>query len=449
MATEETELAGSRAVGSIVGKAAWRLMPIIMVSYFFAFFDRINISFAKFQLQGDLSLSDTAYGLGASLFVIGYVVFEVPSNMLLYRVGARRWIARIMISWGLATSAMVLVHTEWQFYLVRFLIGAMEAGFAPGVIYYLTIWFPNAYRGRITSMLFVASACSGLVGAPIAGFILGHMDGFYGVRGWHWLFIVGGVPSILMGFVVLRQLKDRIGDATWLSAAEQCALAALVEQDGRHVEKGHSLVGAIASPGFLLLALVYFIIQVASYGLNFWAPHLIRTAGTTDPTVIGLLTSIPYVFGAIAMLVAGRLSDRRGARTTYVVVLLLMSAAGFAMAGIFATRPIMLIAALSVMGAGIVASIPSFWTLPPRLLVGAGAAGGIALINTLGQVGGIVSPVMIGWIRDSTGSTTPALYAIAAVCVVAAGLVRFCLPDWMVHKLPEQRLAEMLTANGD
>jgi MFS family permease len=433
---------------SIVRKVAWRLMPIIMISYFFAFFDRINISFAKFQLQGDLGLSDTAYGLGASLFVIGYVVFEVPSNMLLYKVGARRWIARIMISWGLATSAMVLVHTEWQFYAARFMIGAMEAGFAPGVIYYLTVWFPNAYRGRITSLLFLASAFSGLIGAPIAGFILGHLDGLAGIRGWHWLFIAGGLPSILLGLLVLRQLKDRIADAGFLSEPEKRMLSASIAQDNKQADKGHSLLGAIVSPGFMMLALIYFIIQIASYGLNFWAPHLIRAAGTTDPTLIGLLTSVPYIFGALTMLIAGRLSDRKGARTTYVVVLLLMSAAGFLMAGLFAAQPVMLLASLAIMGAGIVASIPSFWTLPPRLLVGAGAAGGIALINTLGQVGGIVSPIMIGLIRDATGSTTPALYAIAGICVLAAGLVGFCLPDGLAQKRL-QSAVDLVPADGD
>jgi len=419
-----------------------------MVSYFFAFFDRINISFAKFQLQGDLHLSDTAYGLGASLFVIGYVVFEVPSNILLYKVGARRWIARIMISWGLATSAMVLVNTEWQFYAVRFLIGAMEAGFAPGVIYYLTVWFPNAYRGRITSLLFAASACSGLIGAPIAGFILGHFDGLAGIRGWHWLFLTGGLPSIVLGLFVLRQLKDRIADAQWLSEPEQRLLSASIARDGAQVHGGHSLMSAVTSPGFLLLALIYFIIQIGSYGLNFWAPHLIRTAGTKDPTIIGLLTSIPYIFGAVTMLIAGRLSDRRGARTTYVVVLLLMSAVGFVMAGVFADNTAMLIVALAVMGSGIVASIPSFWALPPRILVGAGAAGGIALINTLGQVGGIVSPVMVGWIQDTTGSTTPALYAIAAVCVLAAAMVGFCLPGSLSSKTAGSAI-DLAPASGD
>ena len=207
--------------GDIIRKVAWRLMPLIMLCYLFAFFDRINISFAKFQLQSDLGFSDTAYGLGASLFVIGYVLFEVPSNLMLYKVGARKWIARIMISWGLATTMMVFVNNEWQFYGLRFIIGAMEAGFAPGVLYYLTLWFPASYRGRITSLLFLASAFSGLVGAPLSGLVLGHMNGVLGMPGWHWLFLLGGLPCVALGILVLKVLKDRIEDAGWLSASEK------------------------------------------------------------------------------------------------------------------------------------------------------------------------------------------------------------------------------------
>lgn len=427
-----TEAAASD-VGAIVRKATWHIMPLIMICYLFAFFDRINISFAKFQLQGDLGLSDTAYGLGASLFVVGYVLFEVPSNMFLYKVGARRWIARIMISWGLATAAMVFVTSEWQFYGLRFIIGAMEAGFAPGVLYYLTLWFPNSHRGRITSMLFLASAFAGLIGAPVSGMILGHLEGVMGIRGWHWLFMLGGLPCILLGLVVLRQLKDRIEDAHWLSPAEQKTLAAHVSSPARH-ERGHSLLSAIRTPGFLMLGLVYFLIQVASYGLNFWAPHLIRTAGTQNPTIIGLLTAVPYVCGAIAMIVVGRLSDARGERRRFVIGLLVLATIGFFAAGLFEKQTTLLIMALGVMGAGVVASIPAFWALPPKLVTGAGAAAGIALINTLGQLGGIVSPVMVGRIRDVTGSTTPALYAIGGMTILCMLLLMFAMPASLREK---------------
>ncbi len=259
---------------ALIAKVAWRLMPLIMVCYLFAFFDRINISFAKFQLQADLSLSDTAYGLGAGLFVVGYVLFEVPSNMMLYKVGARRWIARIMMSWGIATALMVFVTAEWQFYVLRFIIGAMEAGFAPGVLYYLTLWFPQNYRGRITSTLFLASAFAGLIGAPVSGLVLGHMDGVLQMRGWHWLFLLGGIPCVGLGLIVLFTLKDRVTDAKWLTDAEKTYLASRIASQESH-KHGGPLMTALKLPGFLMLGLIYFLIQVASYGLNFWAPQLI------------------------------------------------------------------------------------------------------------------------------------------------------------------------------
>ena len=423
------ETAESRAAeASIVRKVAWRVMPLIMVCYLFAFFDRINISFAKFALQSDLHLSDTAYGFGAGLFVVGYVLFEVPSNLMLFRVGARRWITRIMVSWGVATALMVFVQTEWQFYLLRFIIGAMEAGFAPGVLFYLTLWFPVAYRGRITSMLFLASAFAGLFGAPVAGLVLSRLDGVMGLAGWHWLFLVGGLPCIVLGFVVFGVLKDRIEDARWLTAPERTTLAARIADQSRDI--GHtSLRDALKAPGFLTLGLIYFLIQVASYGLNFWAPHLIRTSGSTDPTLIGLLTAVPYLCGAIAMVIVGRLSDASGERRKFVAGLIGLAALGF-----FDKQTSLLVCALGVMGAGVIASIPAFWALPPKLVTGAGAAGGIALINTLGQLGGIVSPVVVGRVKDVTGSTTPALYLIGLLSLVCAAILLFGLPDALRRK---------------
>jgi MFS family permease len=434
VAAQQPITTGIQDAAAIVRKVAWRLMPLIMICYLFAFFDRINISFAKFQLQSDLGFSDTAYGLGASLFVIGYVLFEVPSNMFLFRVGARRWIARIMISWGLATAAMVFVHTEWQFYGLRFVIGAMEAGFAPGVLYYLTLWFPQSFRGRITSLLFLASAFSGLIGAPLSGLVLSNLDGVAGIRGWHWLFLLGGLPCIVLGLLVLKVLKDRVEDAGWLNPQEKAYLAGQISNQTQQKHGNQSLAEAIRTPGFLTLGLVYFLIQVASYGLNFWAPQLIRSAGTHNPTIIGLLTAIPYVFGAICMVVVGRISDATGERRKYIAGLLLMATVGFLAAGIFDKQTIFLVIALGVMGAGVVASIPAFWALPPKLMAGAGAAGGMALINTLGQLGGIVSPVMVGRIRDVTGSTTPALYVIAAMSFVCALIVMFGLPEALRRK---------------
>lgn len=387
-----------------------------------------------FQLQADLTLSDTAYGLGASLFSIGYVMFEVPSNLMLYRVGARRWIARIMISWGIATSLMIFAATEWQFYALRFLVGAAEAGFAPGILYIMTLWFPAAFRGRVTSLMFLASACSGLLGAPLSGLILAGMEGVLGLRGWHWLFLSGGIPCVLLGVVMLRRLEDRIADAPWLSLSEKETLNRSIAQQNRQIVGGHSLLGALKAPGFLMLGLIYFLIQIGSYGLNFWAPHMIKMAGTSDPRLIGAMTAVPYICGAITMLALGRMADVSGRRHVYVTGTLLSASAGFIGAGLFDTQPLALLLALAVMGGGIIAAIPAYWALPPKLLTGAGAAGGIALINTMGQFGGIVSPIMVGHIRDLSGSTTPALYAIAGLCLFAGLLAALALPERLRHR---------------
>ncbi len=412
---------------ALMRKVSLRFMPLIMICYFFAFFDRINVGFAKAALQTDLGLSNTAYGLGASLFVIGYVIFEVPSNMILFKVGARRWIARIMFSWGLATIGMMFVTETWHFYALRFIIGSMEAGFAPGILYFYTIWYPAQIRGRITSAMFVASAFSSIVGAPIAGLIMEHANGILGLSGWRWMFVFGGAPCLVLAAVVWNRLDDRISDAKWLDDGEKARLTSAVG----NVPAGlpHSLLGALRSPGLLLLALIYFMIQVASYGLNFWGPDLIRTAfGAIGDTKIGLLTATPFICGAICMVLLGRQADKTGHRVPYVIACLLIGAAGFAGAGAFSHSPLPLMISIAAIGTGVVASIPMFWTLPARLLVGAGAAGGIALISTLGQMGGIVSPIMIGRVKDLTGSATPALYLISGVCVAAALILAFLSP---------------------
>lgn len=411
----------------VISKIAWRLMPLIIVCYFFAFFDRVNISFAKAALQTDLSLSNTAYGFGASLFVVGYVLLEVPSNMLLYRFGARRWIARIMISWGLATAAMAFVETEWQFYGLRFLVGAMEAGFAPGILYYLTLWFPKSHRGRMTSVFFLATALSGIIGAPVSGLILGYLNGAYGFAGWQWLFLAGGLPCAALGLVVLLRLDDDISKAKWLSAEERSVISAQLDRQRDEIGE-HSQWRALLMPGVLLLGFIYFLIQVASYGLNFWAPDLIKTAGGGNSTTVGFLTAVPYICGAISMLVVGHLSDASGERPKFVAALILAAAIGFFAAGMFDKNVPLLVGALAVLGAGVVAAIPTFWTLPPKILVGAGAASGIALINTIGQLGGIVSPVMVGSIKDMTGSATPALYVIGGLCLFCGLLLLAAMP---------------------
>ncbi|MGP4128645.1 MFS transporter [Pantoea tagorei] len=259
-----------------------------------------------------------------AFFVVGYVLFEVPSNLFLYKVGARRWIARIMISWGITTCLMMFVQTEWQFYLLRFLIGAMEAGFAPGILYYLTVWFPSSFRGRVTSILFLASAFSGLVGAPLSGVVLGRLDGALGLEGWHWLFLLGGLPCILLGVLVLKCLTDRPAEARWLTDEEKLFLSARITHQNRHAH-GHSLLAALKMPGFILLGFIYFLIQTASYGMNFWVPQLIRSTGISNPEILGLLSAIPYLCGAITMLLIGRFSDATGERRYFLAGLMFLT----------------------------------------------------------------------------------------------------------------------------
>lgn len=408
----------------IVRKAIFRLMPLIVICYFFAFFDRINIGFAKAALQADLGLSNTAYGLGASLFTIGYVLFEVPSNMIMYRVGTRQWISRIMITWGMATVMMILVSEVWQFYTLRFIIGALEAGFSPGIIYYMSTWFPTSYRGRATSYLFLAQAFSGAFGGPITGTILTYMNGFGDRPGWHWMFIFGGVPCVALGLVVLKYLDNKVEDAKWLSADEKRQYLAILERTPQG-GKGTSLLGAIKTPGFMMLALVYFMIQTGAYGLNFWAPDLIRTAGGGSDMTVGLLTAVPYTFAAISMVLIGRRADATGDRRPYLIGCMVLATIGFFAVGIFDTNVVILVIALGFIGAGVTGGIPTFWGIPPKLVTGAGAAAGIALINTLGQLGGIVSPIMVGFIKDQTGSTTPAMYVIGGMTLTAGLLLIF------------------------
>ena len=419
----------------LFAKIKWRIIPLIVVCFLFSWFDRINIGFVKFDLQHSLALSDTAYGLGASLFVCGYVLLEVPSNMMLYRVGARRWIARILISWGVATAAMVFVRSETEFYVLRFIIGAAEAGFAPGIFYYLTTWFPPQQRGRVFGLLYQAVAFSGILGAPLSGLILGNFNGLGGLPAWNWVFLLGGVPCVFLGLLVLRRLDDSFEKAKWLSDPEKGRLRILLGEQS-HAHGTRSLKEAIRIPGFLLLGFVFFLVQIASYGMNFWMPHLIRASGITDPTSIGFITAIPYLCGAVGMLIVGHVADRSGNRRAVFSACILISGIGFLATGFFDKSSVPLIFSLALIGFGMLSAIPTFWSLPPKLVSGAAAASGIALINSLGQLGGIVSPVMVGKISDIAGTTTPALYVIVAACVLCSSLAFFAFPERL--RAPEQ-----------
>lgn len=408
-------------------KVNWRIVPLFILCFLFAYLDRVNISFAKLEMQSDLGFSDTVYGLGASLFFVGYFLFEVPSNVLLHKIGARVWIARIMVTWGITSACMMFVQSEFWFYTLRFLIGVMEAGFVPGVLYYFTQWYPSSRRGRVNGY-FKSSIClCGIVGGPLAGLILGHMDGAMGMAGWKWLFLLEGVPSILLGGVVFWLLSDRIEDAPWLTAEEKRLLAQRMAEDVKPAGKP-SMASLLRLPTTYVMSAIYLCLVMALTGLLFWMPQLIRSAGVTDTLHIGWLTMVPYLVAVVVNLLMGYSSDRSGERRWHMATCALLCAGGYLLCAVTAGQLLPLMVGLSLIMAGIIAWMPIFWTIPPRFLSGVAAAAGIALINSLGQLGGIIAPFMIGRVRDLTGAATPALYLLSVISLAAVALILWGVP---------------------
>ena len=402
-------------------KVAWRLLPFLFVCYVVAYLDRVNVGFAKLQMLSDLKFSETAYGLGAGIFFIGYFIFEIPSNLILHRTGARRWIARIMITWGFLSASMMFVTSETMFYVLRFLLGAAEAGFFPGIILYLTYWFPAQQRGRIVALFMTAIAMSGVIGGPLSGWIMTGMAGVNGWAGWQWLFLLEGLPSVFMGVAVLFVLDDSIRGAKWLTTAEKDLLESRIAADQK--SQAHLSVGqTLRDPRVLLLAGLYFCFIMGLYGVSFWLPQLIKGLGVTSLNSIGLLSAIPYGVAAVAMVLVGRSSDAMQERRLHLAVPALLGAAGLALAGAYGSQPVLGMLALTLGTAGVLSVLPVFWTLPTALLGGAGAAAGIALINSVGNLAGFASPYMVGAIKDATGSTTLGMYVLAGSMVLGAAL---------------------------
>ncbi len=412
----------------LLRKVAWRIIPLIIACFIMAYLDRVNISFAKLQMQSQLGLSEAAYGLGASIFFIGYLLFEIPSNIILAKVGARRWIARIMITWGMTSAAMMFVHNETSFYALRFLLGVLEAGFVPGVLYFFTQWFPASYRGRMNNMFFGSIALCGIIGGPISGGILKLLDGVYGMPGWQWLFLIEGIPSIILGFVVLFAFNDRIEDAKWLSQKEKVMLANEIGNDPK-VNNTHSLSVAMKRPVIYLFSLIYLGLCMGIYGMLFWMPQLVKTAGTEDPLIIGLITTLPYIAAIVGTILIGKSSDRTGDRRWHLAGCALAGAVGYVMCAIYWNNTVMLVLGLSIAATGIIASFGIFWVFPVRILSGVAAAAGVALINSVGQIGGIIAPYMVGKVKDVTGSASMGLYVISLACVVTAILIICAIPQ--------------------
>ena len=422
MAPLPSTASGSALEKSAYNKVAWRLIPFLFLCYVVAYLDRVNVGFAKLQMLTDLKFSETIYGLGAGIFFVGYFLFEVPSNIILHRTGARVWIARIMVTWGVISSAMMLVTTPAMFYVLRFLLGIAEAGFFPGIILYLTYWFPMQRRARVVALFMTAIALSGVVGGPLSGWIMQAFAGVNGWHGWQWLFLLEGIPSILVGICVFFYLEDSIAGAKWLTDAEKQLLIDNIRRD----ESGrseHSLKQVFRNPKVWLMASIYFCSVMGLYGISFWLPQLIKNAGVKDVLDVGLLTMIPYGLAAVAMVVASRSSDRSGERRLHTSGAAFIGGLGLVLSGVFGNDIVLAMAALSLATMGILTSLPLFWTLPTAMLRGSAAAAGIALINALGNLAGFVSPFMVGSIKDATGSTTAGLYVLAGSLFLGGILV--------------------------
>lgn len=407
---------------AVYRKVTWRLIPFLFLCYILAYLDRVNVGFAKLQMQADLGFSDTVYGLGAGIFFIGYFFFEIPSNVILERVGARAWIARIMVTWGLISSAMMFVSSPTWFYVLRFFLGMAEAGFFPGIILYLTYWYPANRRARIVALFMMAIAVSGVIGSPLSGWIMHQFADVNGWAGWQWLFLLEGMPSVFVGIAVLFFLDNGIRAARWLSEEEKQLLERNIEHD--HQEKEHFTIGQILRhPRLLLLSLIYFCISMGLYGVSFWLPQLVKNTGVQNPLNVGLLTAIPYACATLGMWLVSRSSDLKGERRWHFASCALAGALGLILSVSFGGSIPLALASLSLATVGILSAFPLFWTMPTAFLAGTAAAAGIALVNSIGGLAGFVSPYIIGWIRDTTGSVNAGLYVIVMSLVLSAFLV--------------------------
>ena len=404
-------------------KVSWRLVPFLMVCYFIAYLDRVNVGFAGATMRQDLNLSAAAFGGAAGIFFIAYFFFEVPSNLALNRFGARLWIARIMFTWGLVSGAQAFVTGEASFNIVRLLLGVAEAGFFPGIIFFLTLWFPSAYRARIIGLFMFAIPISTVIGSPISGLVL-NLEGVAGLHGWQWVFILEAVPALIMAFVTYAYLTDRPADAAWLDRAESTWLQNLLDAERATREKKVRLswAKAIVDPRVIALGFVYMGCNIPQYGLSFFLPQIVKAFGGLSNFQVGLITALPYAVGAIGMVIWSRHSDRTGERKWHTVIPLAAIVLGLGLAAA-APSPSLKMASLCIAGFGFFASLPVFWTLPTALLSGAGAAAGIAAVNSIGNLGGYFGPQVFGWLKDRTGADTAGLMFLAACAVVGAIIV--------------------------
>ena len=414
-----------------------RLVPFLILCYFVAYLDRVNVAFASLTMNKDLGLSSAAYGFGAGVFFLTYAAFEVPSNLILERVGARRWIARIMVTWGLISAMMAFIpqiaaltglDVEYTFYGLRMLLGLAEAGFFPGVIFFLTLWFPTTHRARVTGYFMSAIPLAGLFGSPASGLLL-QLNGWHGLAGWQWMFIIEAVPALLLSAVVLMYLTDMPSRATWLDREQKLWLNQRLQREAYLRLQRHkpSVAQAILNPKILLLGFIYFGAVASRDSIGFFLPQIVKEFGLTNVET-GFVAAIPFLIGAVGMILWGRHSDRTNERKAHVAIPLVLAAAGLAASTVL-PDPVLKMVALCVANFGVFACLPPFWTLPTAYLTGAAAAGGIAAINTVGQLGGFYAPAIIGWVKQTTGSFNLGLVTVAVMTLFAALIVMLLRHD--------------------
>lgn len=399
----------------------WRIVPFIMLLYFIAYIDRVNIGFAAMTMKDDLGFTASILGFGAGIFFWGYFMFEVPSNIILHKVGARIWIARVMVTWGIISAGMAFVEGTTSFYVMRFLLGAAEAGFFPGIILYLSYWFPARHRAGITAFFMAAVPISTAIGSPLSAALL-QMDGIMNLHGWQWMFILEAIPALILGVVVLFYMTDKPEQAKWLKDDERTWLVKeMNEENSRKASTAkHSILSGLTNPRVLTLAFVYFGTSAGLYTLGIWAPQIIKQLGMSTMTV-GFLNAIPPIVSVVAMVLWSRHSDKTGERTWHVAIACMAASIGLVIAA-GANSVVGLIAALTLVNVGISCAKPPLWSMPTMFLSGAGAATGIAAINSIGNLGGFAGPAMIGWVKDQTGSFAGGLYFVAGLLVLSAVL---------------------------
>ncbi|WP_433735500.1 MFS transporter [Pseudomonas putida] len=430
-----TGAVAAHEVQQIFRKITWRLLPFLFVAYVINSIDRINISFAKLRMAEDLVLSDAAYGLGAAVFFVGYLLFEVPSNLYMQRVGARLTIMRIMVVWGLVTIGTSLVSSATGLYIARFLLGVAEAGFFPGVILYLTYWFPASRRGRITSIFIMAGIFAGIVSGPLAGWIMTHFHGWAGLRDWQVLFVFEGVPAVLLGVFAWVWLVDKPQDAPWLNDHEKAIVQAQLAVEDVSKDNAHaSFRQLLRDPRVLLAGLVFFCIYSGTNTVAYWMPSLIQSFGLADIGRIGLISSLPYCIALVAMYLLGRSSDKHLERRWHLASTMLVGAGSFVLLGFFQGNLELSVLFMSLGAAACLSAVPLFWTIPPAYLSGPVAAGGIALISSLGGIAAMIAPVLVGSIKTQTGSLFVAFDVIAGLLVLGAIVLLLGIPSRVLHE---------------